>query len=210
MIRMSRSVLISGLLAFSLPAFGTDSIQRLNQFITEVHSFDGQFTQTVYDENGKAIQVARGDVALEKPGKFRWQYTKPYSQLILSDGKYLWIYDEELLQATAKPITDALGNAAIMLLTNIRPLGEGFEIKQAATRAGLVWVELIPLVQDAEFHRIQIGFDENTIHKLELHDHFSQTTAIEFVDLQTNVKFPAQYFKFNVPAGVDVVGYPAN
>jgi len=149
-----------------------------------------------------------GEVALEKPGKFRWQYTQPYPQLILADGEYLWIYDEELLQATAKPANEALGNAPIMLLTNIRPLNEDFEIMDAPTRDGLEWVELIPLVQDTEFHRIQIGLDEKGIRKMELHDHFSQRTIIEFVNLQTNVTFPSDKFTFNFPEGVDVVGYP--
>lgn len=200
--------LVFGLLVISMPVFSSEAIQRLNKFISEVDSFEGQFIQTVFDESDEVIQDANGEVALEKPGKFRWQYTQPYPQLILADGEYLWIYDEELLQATAKPSNEALGNAPIMLLTNIRPLNEDFEIMDAPTRDGLEWVELIPLVQDTEFHRIQIGLNEKGIRKMELHDHFSQRTIIEFVNLQTNVTFPSDKFTFNFPEGVDVVGYP--
>ena len=196
------------LVSFSLPVFSSEAIQRLDKFFAEVDSFNGRFSQTVFDEQGEVVQNAEGDVALNKPGRFRWQYTKPYPQLILADGEYLWIYDEELLQASAKPIDEALGNAPIMLLTDIRPLGEDFEIMEAATRDGLNWVELVPLIQDTEFHRIQIGFDEKGIRKMELHDHFSQKTVIEFTNLETNVSFKPEYFTFNAPEGVDVVGYP--
>jgi len=210
MLRIGKIFLIAGVLLFSLPIFSSEAVQRLDKFFSEVDSFQGQFLQTVFDENGEVIQNAKGDVALDKPGKFRWQYTQPYPQLILADGEYLWIYDEELQQAIAKPIDVALGNAPIMLLTDIRPLNEDFEIMDAPTRDGLNWVELTPLVQDTEFHRIQIGLDEKGIQKMELHDHFSQKTVIEFVNLEMNVKFPAEQFTFNAPDGVDIVGYPTN
>ncbi|MFK7816159.1 MAG: outer membrane lipoprotein chaperone LolA [Gammaproteobacteria bacterium] len=192
------------------PAFSSDSIQQLDKFFSEVNSFEGQFIQIVYDESGEIIQESTGDVALDKPGKFRWQYIKPYPQLILADGEYLWIYDEELLQASAKPIDTALGNAPIMLLTNIRPLTEDFEVKDAGIKDGLNWVELTPLVQDTEFLIIHIGLDEKGVNTMELKDHFSQKTVIQFADLKTNVSFGAEQFKFIAAEGVDVVGYPGN
>lgn len=200
--------LIAGLLLFSLPVFSSEAVQQLDKFFSEVNSFQGQFLQTVFNENDEVIQDAKGNIALDKPGRFRWQYTQPYPQLILADGEYLWIYDEELLQAIAKPIDVALGNAPIMLLTDIRPLAEDFEIMEAPTRDGLNWVELVPLIQDTEFHRIQIGLDAKGIQKMVLHDHFSQKTVIEFINLEMNVKFPNEYFTFTAPEGVDVVGYP--
>lgn len=198
-------VLTAGVTAIG-PVSASDAIQRLDKFFSEVNSFEGQFIQIVFDESGEVLQEARGDVSLDKPGRFRWQYKQPYPQLIMADGEYLWIYDEDLLQASAKPIDDALGNAPIMLLTNVRPLTDDFEIKDAEVRDGLAWVELTPLVQDTEFHKIHIGLDEQGVKKMELQDHFSQKTVIEFVDLQTNVSFTPDQFKFIAPEGVDVVG----
>ena len=190
------------------PVSASQAEQHLERFFAEVDSFNGTFIQTVYDEKGDVVQDSNGDVELQKPGKFKWHYVQPYPQLILADGEYLWLYDPELLQATAKPIDEALGNAPIMLLTNIRPLEEDFKITPASSRDGLDWVELVPLVQDTEFHRIQIGLNENGIKKMELHDHFSQKTVIEFADLKINVSFPNEHFKFEAPAGVDIVGHP--
>ncbi len=190
------------------PLFASDAIQQLDKFFSEVNSFEGQFIQIVYDDSGEIIQEANGDVALDKPGKFRWQYLKPYPQLILADGEYLWIYDEDLLQASAKPIDTALGNAPIMLLTNVRPLSDDFEVKDAGTKDGLNWVELTPLVQDTEFLKIHIGLDEKGVNTMELQDHFSQKTVIQFTNLKTNVAFEADQFKFIAAEGVDVVGYP--
>lgn len=205
-----RVLMIIGLCLLSLTANASDAIRQLDKFFAEVDSFNGRFIQTVFDEKGAVVQNAAGDIALDKPGKFRFEYIEPYPQLIMADGEYLWIYDEELLQATAKPIEEALGNAPIMLLTSIRPLSQDFEIMDAPTRDGLNWVELIPLIQDTEFHHIHIGLNEQGVQKMELHDHFSQKTVIEFADLQMNSKLPAKYFQFDAPAGVDIVGYPAD
>jgi len=148
MVRFTKILFPTLLCLLSLQIQASDAIQRLDKFFSEVNSFQGQFVQTVFDENGEVIQQANGDVSLDKPGRFRWQYTKPYPQLILADGEYLWIYDEDLLQASAKPIDTALGNAPIMLLTNVRPLTDDFEIKDANKNDDLNWVELTPLVQD--------------------------------------------------------------
>jgi len=208
MVRFTKILFPTLLCLLSLQIQASDAIQRLDKFFSEVNSFQGQFVQTVFDENGEVIQQANGDVSLDKPGRFRWQYTKPYPQLILADGEYLWIYDEDLLQASAKPIDTALGNAPIMLLTNVRPLTDDFEIKDANKNDDLNWVELTPLVQDTEFHKIHIGLDEKGVRKMELQDHFSQKTVIEFVDLETNVSFGSDQFTFIAPEGVDVVGYP--
>ncbi len=197
-----------GLYVFSLPTFSNEAIRQLAEFLTETDSFSGQFQQTVYDENGETLQVSKGQVALAKSKRFRWQYMQPHSQLILADGEYLWIYDEELLQATAKPIEEVLGSAPIMLLTDINSLFRDFEIENEGSLGDLKWISLIPRVQDMEFHRIRIGLDKAGIKKMELHDRFSQKTVIEFTDVETSLSFPTGYFTFKVPEGVDVAGYP--
>ncbi len=209
MIRIWKSFLGSVLLSFSLACSGSEAVGLLNTFFAEVRSFQGSFLQTVWGEDGRLVQTARGSVALSRPGKFRFQYAQPHRQLILADGKYLWVYDEQLQQAVARPIMEALGSAPIMLLMNARVLQDDFEIFSAPDRDDLNWVELVPHVQDTEFRSVQIGLDEKGIRKMELHDQFSQKTVVEFRHLELNVNFPTGYFVFKAPQGVDVVGYPA-
>ena len=208
MIRIWKSFLGGVLLSFSLACQGGEAVGLLNTFFAEVRSFQGDFLQTVWGEDGRLAQTARGSVALSRPGRFRFQYTQPHRQLILADGKYLWVYDEQLQQAVARPIMEALGSAPIMLLMNARVLQDDFEVFAGPDRENLSWVELIPHVQDTEFHSVQIGLDEDGIRKMELHDQFSQKTVVEFKHLELNVDFPAGYFVFEAPQGVDVVGYP--
>ena len=186
---------------------GSEAVIRLNEFLTVVDSFQANFLQTVWDENNDLVQESRGTIALNRPGQFRWQYMQPHGQLILADGKFLWVYDQELQQAYARPITQALGSVPIMLLTNPRELHEDFKILVTSDKKEVSWLELIPLVQDTEFNRVRIGLDELGIRRMELYDNFSQKTAIEFTHMVVNVRFPKGYFDFKAPPGVDVVGY---
>ena len=209
MIRIWKLFLGTVFLSFSLACQGSEAVDLLNAFFAEVDSVRGSFLQTVWDENGRRVQTAEGTVALSRPGRFRFQYVRPHRQLILADGKDLWVYDEELQQAVARLIMEALGNAPIMLLMNARVLQDEFEISAGPDREDLSWVRLVPHVQDTEFRSVQIGLNDRGIQKMELHDQFSQKTIIEFRHLELNVSFPARHFTFKAPRGVDVVGVPS-
>ena len=118
--------------------------QSLYEILRKIGSLQANFYQQVLDANGEVLQEATGTFELKKPGKFRWQYGAPYSQHIVADGKNLWMLDLELAQATVQPLEEALGAAPIILLTEIRPLKEDFEIKSMPEEFGLRWVALVP------------------------------------------------------------------
>ena len=77
-------------LSFSAHASGID---RLKSFLENTHSASARFAQMVLDRDMKLLQQASGTMQFSRPGKFRWVYEKPYEQVIVSDGKQLWIYD---------------------------------------------------------------------------------------------------------------------
>jgi hypothetical protein len=48
------------------------------------------------------VRSAAGKLYLQKPGRFRWDYSEPSEQLILADGKQIWFYDKDLQQANVR------------------------------------------------------------------------------------------------------------
>ncbi|OZB51135.1 MAG: outer membrane lipoprotein carrier protein LolA, partial [Thiomonas sp. 15-63-373] len=103
-----RFFLAGGLLGASLPAaFAANSVQLLEQWLQQTRGGSAQFTQTVSNPKGPAQAPATGQFAFERPDRFRWDYTKPYAQVIVSDGKQLWTYDHDLDQVTITPVTQA-------------------------------------------------------------------------------------------------------
>ena len=62
------------------------------------------------------IIVLAGTMQFSRPGKFRWEYDKPYEQLIVGDGGKLWIYDRDLNQVIVRKLDLALGYSHPILM----------------------------------------------------------------------------------------------
>jgi len=191
----------------ALPVQAGAGLDRLNAFYRDVHSLRAHFDQMLLDSDGGMVQESSGTVAIERPDRFRWDYTKPYPQLIVGDGRRLWIYDSELEQVTVKRMDKAMGNAPALVLSGNRPLAEEFHIKELGRRDGLLWVQLTPKRPENDFKDVRIGFGTH-LERMDLEDNFGQVTRIHFTDLQRNPKLPPKLFHFVVPKGVDVVGQP--
>lgn len=204
----SISFLLVWLLLISTQCIAQTTEQMLYESFRNLSSLKANFYQQVLDSNDEIIQEAKGTFELKKPGRFRWHYDPPYSQQIIADGQNLWLFDLELAQVTVQPIEEALGSAPIILLTDIKPLNEDFEIREMPQAFGLDWVALVPKIKDTEFYRVEIGLDEGIIREMKLHDHFDQKTVIRFSEIDTSTAIPNDRFKFLIPDGVDVIGSP--
>lgn len=180
--------------------------ERLRAFFDDIHSFQADFEQTLFDENLSALEDSRGKMYLERPGKFRWDYSAPYPQEIVSDGEKIWIYDSELAQVTVKALGDTLGDTPALLLTSNRPLEESFDIKDLDADDHLVWVELLPKSSEATFSSVRLGFDEDELRVMALVDSFGQTTKLTFAEIVKNPNLKREIFTFSAPDGVDVLG----
>ncbi|MEW5770061.1 MAG: outer membrane lipoprotein chaperone LolA [Pseudomonadota bacterium] len=203
---MIRNLLISfALLATALPAHA-DARARLDSFVDGTKGLKAQFSQTVFDRNGRKTQEASGTLFFSRPGKFRWDYRKPYSQLIVGDGRKLWIYDEDLDQVTVRKLDQAIGESPAALLAGDNDLEKLFNLKSVADKDGLEWLEATPRGKEGSFERVRLGFQGNDLAAMELQDNFGQTTVLRFSGLERNPSLGASLFRFTPPKGVDVIG----
>jgi len=201
-----RALLAAAVLLAAMPASAGQAMDLLHKFTDGLKTFSAGFVQTVYDENQKPIRESQGLAWLKRPGMFRWEYRKPYKQLIVADGKRLWVYDKDLEQVTVKKAQKALATAPIMLLSGREPLKKQFEMQDHGKRQGLYWVELRPKVHDTDFRRIFLGLDDQGLKVMELHDRFDQATQIRFNHVKINPPIEDARFDFTPPKGVDVIG----
>jgi outer membrane lipoprotein carrier protein len=178
----------------------------LNTFLDRVQSLRADFTQTVTDSQGIELQQVTGTLAVRRPGRFRWDYREPSRQVIVADGEQVWMYDEELAQVTVRPLDRTLASTPAMLLSGGRALHEHADIKELGEQDGLVWVQVVPHVQDSDFEAVRIGFDDGQLAAMELVDSFGQTTRMTFTNLVRNPRIDDAVFTFDAPAGVDVIG----
>lgn len=179
-------------------------LEQLKGFLESNRSARGVFTQTVIAKSGKKPQQSAGIFALQRPGKFRWSYEKPYKQLLVSDGNKLWSYDPDLNQVAVKKLGTAFGASPAALLAG-QDLDRHFTLKEGAAADGLEFVEATPKGGDASFERVKIGFAANKPVSMEIHDSFGQVTVLRFTQFEANPALPASLFRFVAPAGADVV-----
>jgi chaperone LolA len=196
-------VLCAALAAAAAHAAG--SIEKLQAFVAQTQSARASFTQQVLDKSGKATQSASGQLAFLRPGKFRWEYRKPYEQLVVGDGEKLWVYDKELAQVTVKKLEGALGSSPAALLAGSNEIEEHYNLNAKGTSRGLDWLEAYPKETDSAFRKVRMGFKRNTLDTMELHDQLGQVTVIRFSRIERNPKLAANTFEFTPPDGVDVI-----
>lgn len=184
-------------------AGGVDSLRA---FFKSTQSVRAEFKQTVVDKQGRKVQEVTGTMQLQRPGKFRWDYNKPYVQVIVGDGARVWLHDPELNQVTVRSLDKALGNTPAALLAGSKEMEKSFTLKDEGRQDELDWVLASPKDQESGFEKVFIGFKGDKLQEMELHDNFGHMTVIEFSKLEPNAKLPTQAFRFVPPAGADVVG----
>lgn len=199
---MRRILLLLLLLPGISAAAATDA---LKSFLSQTQTVKARFAQMVLDRNLKPLQQAQGVMQFSRPGKFRWDYQKPYEQVIVGDGSRLWIYDKDLNQVTVRKLDRALGASPAALLAGSNELEREFTLKNSASENGLDWLEAVPKKRDTAFERVRMGFGKSGLEAMELRDQFGQITVITFADVERNPKIPADVFRFTPPKGADVI-----
>lgn len=194
-------------LLFLLPGLACGNpVERLKAFYQTTPAMKAQFKQTVLDRKGQKVQEVSGVMQLLRPGKFRWDYQKPYVQLIIGDGQKIWLYDPDLQQVTVRALDKMLGSSPAALLAGSEEVEKAFDLKDAGRQDELEWVEATPKEKDGSFDYVLLGFKAEQLAEMELHDSFGQTTVIEFSHIERNPKLNPKDFHFVPPAGTDVIG----
>ena len=204
---MRVALVSSALLYFSWAvAAQAGGIDRLRDFVEGAKSLRAQFSQTVLDRSGKTTGESSGTMQFSRPGKFRWEYAKPYPQLIVGDGQKLWIWDQDLNQVTVKKLSDSLGSSPAALLAGSNEIEKAFTLVDGGTSDGVEWLVAQPKDKDTTFETIRMGFADAGLRSMELTDNFGQKTIIRFAKVEKNPKLAGDMFRFVPPKGADVVG----
>lgn len=203
--RIAARILVIGMVVAGSGAHA-GGIDRLNQFMTGTQSARSEFTQRIVDKAGKVVQESRGTFEFARPGKFRWNYVKPYAQVIVGDGAKVWVHDPDLNQVTVRKLGTALGATPAALLAGNNDAMKSFELKDEGEKEGLEWVLATPRDKEGGFERIRLGFSAKGIEAMELTDSFGRLTRLQFVGMQQNPRLDASTFQFTPPKGADVIG----
>jgi len=171
--------------------------QQLNDFFTKVQSLQGSFNQQVISKKGKIIQNSTGLLYLYRPGKFRWVYKTPEPQVLVGDGKNIWLYDADLEQVTIKPMNRTISGAPIAILMRKQSPDSQFVVQEITTHvAGLNWFRLTPRKKSRDFQLLEIGLDRNgAMRQMNMFDKLGQKTILR-LNIKTNIPINGNIFTF--------------
>lgn len=194
------------LLLFSAQVFA-DASADLTKILGGINSMQADFSQLTSDGKGRSQPVQSGKMSVKRPGLFRWEVQKPSQQMVMTSGKFLWVYDPELMQATKQKLDEQVGNTPALLLSgDPRKLDAAFVISEEKAGATEERVFLLkPHGKDALFETLRVRFTGSKLSRMELVDTLGQKTDIRFNNVEVNPALPASQFEFTPPKGVDVI-----
>ncbi|HHF7345909.1 TPA: outer membrane lipoprotein chaperone LolA [Legionella feeleii] len=172
--------------------------------LNAIRSMTASFSQVIKTKE-KEISRSSGTMALERPGRFRWQTKSPMEQLVVADGKKLWVYDVDLEQVTVKKQEKSLGGTAALFLSGYDDtVTRDFDVT-ATTAGDKQAYDLRSKSHKANFQRMKLIFNRNVLIAIEMFDQLGQHTVVNLKNVKTNPKVAARLFQFKPPKGTDVV-----
>jgi outer membrane lipoprotein carrier protein len=222
-IRFSRQVLISLSLLCAVPVLAEeaivirsqpvlntqDAIKDLQVLLGKVKSFSADFVQETRSGRDEVLQSIKGQMKVAKPGKLRWKTEGVYEQLVVSDGKSIWIFDEDLEQVSIKNMSNRLAETPALLLGgDVSVIENDFIVSQKHTESQLVFM-LLPKDTSQLFDSLELRFnklsEQQALQEMIISDASGQFTDIRFTNSVNNPKLNADLFTFNIPEGIDVI-----
>jgi outer membrane lipoprotein carrier protein len=205
--RLIRMLLLTVLSVTSVAAMADDevAVQRLTELLNQAQTITARFSQLTLDGSGTQLQETAGELALKRPGLFRWHTDAPMEQLLVSNGEKVWLYDPDLQQVTIQTLDQRLTHTPALLLSgDVSKIRENFEISYKEG-GNVVDFILKPKSKDTLFDSLRLSFRNKVLNDMQLIDSIGQRTNILFLNVKMNEPQDNAQFTFKVPAGADVI-----
>lgn len=204
MIFLMRILLPVVFIACAMPALAGPN-EELQRFADSVQTLSAEFKQVQTDERGKVLSTSSGHMWLSRPGRFRWSYEKPYQQLMVCDGKKLWMYDPDLSQVTVRPAGEALLGTPAALLSQRSSLSDQFTLQDGGSDGKARVVRLKPKSGDSDFKGIELSLKNGVPQRMKFLDQLGGSSTISFTNVESGVQLNEALFGFTPPKGTEVI-----
>lgn len=209
---MAHVVLLAVTVAAQSPPKGeptlTDIINRIEKRYN-VAGFVAEFHQESTITALGITDTARGKIYVRRPNMMRWEYEKPEPQIIITNGKRLWVYrpvDKQVMVGEA-PAYFGDGKGA-GFLADIKMLRRKFVITRSKEDdASYYRLKLVPLEKSIDLAEIYLLVSKSsfTVQKVITVNAYRDETNIELINPQFERKPDLSLFTFTIPEGTDVL-----
>lgn len=213
---MIRSFLAVPLLAVTLPAQPPPATAAIDKAITayaSVRTARASFEQLIDNPLTGTKLTSRGEFEQARPDKFAFRFEDPKGDVILSDGRFVWVYLPSSTpgQVIRAPLSADISGSIDLIGTFFTDPKRRYTISDAgaatiggrATRA----VTLVPKGTDARFVRAKVWIDQQdgTLRQFEAEEHSGMIRQVRITSFDANATVSPSAFSFRIPKGVRVV-----
>ena len=184
------------------------ALDAVQQKYENILTFEASFTQRSYVKMMDKTNETKGKVQIKKPGKMKWVYGLPDTQVLISNGKILWHYVSDENQVTKVPLENIYSsNTPALFLAGQEKLTQIFNIENINTNP--LSITLSPKEEDQALKRLQLFADKKNfqITGSTVYDKLGNKTEIRFSNIKTNLDIPEKTFQFQVPPDTEVLDY---
>ena len=225
--RIFQTVLLIGVaIVFTLPTQAQRPKQKQAQRVTartvaaQVQSFYNQtltieteFFQTYFYKLYNRYERSKGKVVFKKPGKMRWDYSRPNRKVIAADGQKLTIFDPgqkgEVPQLFERQLSEHQLPLAFSFLTGTGRLDQDFKFRLLPRRRNQQFpgniLELRPRKPSAHFERllfyVSAGSTPGVVLRVLIIDATGNRNRFDFSKTKFNRTVPDSRFRYRAPAG---------
>jgi outer membrane lipoprotein carrier protein len=190
-----------------------DKVQTRYASLAVMH---GSFRQDSFVAALEQSESSVGEVWFAKPGRMRWEYTRPQPQTVIIKGEELWLYQPDKRQVLVDDIQQVLLSALpVAFMMGVGNLTRDFEFKGACQSEAGVVVTLEPRKNDDNKGNSSEGLEgflllvdpsRNIPIGAKITSLGGNVTAIVFSNLSTDsAGVTPRTFVLEYPKGVDVV-----
>lgn len=186
------------------PVIANPSADALVEQFKSVKTFKADFKQTVTNKQAGSKEQTSGSIVLKGEKQFRLEYMRPYKQVYVADGKYMWFYDEDLEQVTVRLQNDKMADTPALILSQPERFIKQYQVTRVQ-EAGEDIYTLFTTSEQTAFDKIYLRFKNNKLLRMTMFDNFGSETRLDFTNLHYNMATNDNTFTFVVPKGVDVI-----
>ncbi|HEX9665512.1 MAG TPA: outer membrane lipoprotein chaperone LolA [Thermodesulfobacteriota bacterium] len=190
-------------------------LNQIQEKYEKINDFSSKFTQEATVKALNKVQRAQGDVWFKKPGKMRWNYSRPTKDEIVSDGITIWFYNEEEKQVIESSLSEVIDTPTtttlISGLGNLKNLFDArFSKNNPAKENSTYFIDLSPKENSEEYSSVTIAVDKDSmlVNTIYLYDPFGNLTTVKLSDMQINNGIPDSLFIFKAPKEAEITKVP--
>lgn len=181
-------------------------LERVEDRYNRARTMKMQFEQTQSGQ-GQISRTEAGEVYLQKPGRMRWNYTRPAGKFFLTDGKFAYFYSPNTRQVSRSKIKEADDlRAPLAFLIGRLDFRRDFKEFRTSPEGVNTYISATPKSSKAPYS--QVDFLVTPDYRIELLKITGQDGSImryRLSDEQVNPPIPAGTFEFMKPEGVELV-----